>query len=610
MKLRMLIPALLAGMAIAVLVFLLRMTQTVDNDLHLERLRLIRAVDALDVQLNRAVTQSGVATMTQLTAARADTTRRLGEVLDELDKGPKSLRGLSPELDRALDTFLDTIQDKSELAFDFEARNVLLNQRLINAMDGVAVQADAVLAAADAAAQERVRELTLQLKAEITTLGVIQGQPETARIKAALDELDEIGKTQSEAFREAQQALRLGAEGVIADKTELVDKVGGFLGRPTGPQLEAMERAYMDWHGRQVAIANRYRLLLAGYAAFLLIVLAGLGVRLRNSYRELDRANDKLREANETLESQVQERTKDLRKALKDLQESEAQLIQSEKMASLGQMVAGVAHEINTPLGYARSNTRMVRSSLEELRDVIAAQDQALRLLTAEQATEEQVAQALAEAQQRREAVNPAELVGDLDTLLDDASHGLTQIAELVSSLKDFSRVDRSRADLFNVNDGLESALKICHNQIKDRIEVVRHYGELPEIECAPSQLNQVFLNLLTNAAQAIEGEGKILLHTTAEQDGVCIRILDTGCGMSEEVRARIFEPFFTTKPVGKGTGLGLSIVYRIIEDHGGRIEVRSVPGKGSEFIIRLPLRQQAAPAESAATPLPRLAAV
>jgi two-component system, NtrC family, sensor kinase len=209
MKLRMLIPALLAGVAIAVLVFLLRMTQTVDNNLHLERLRLIRAVDALDVQLNRAVTQSGVATMTQLTTARADTTRRLGEVLDELDTGPKALRGLTPELDRALNAFLDTIQDKSELAFDFEARNVLLNQRLINAMDGVAVQADTVLAAADTTAQERVRELTIQIKAEVTTLGVIQGQPETERIKAALDELDEIGKTQSEAFREAQQFLRM-----------------------------------------------------------------------------------------------------------------------------------------------------------------------------------------------------------------------------------------------------------------------------------------------------------------------------------------------------------------------------------------------------------------
>ena len=121
---------------------------------------------------------------------------------------------------------------------------------------------------------------------------------------------------------------------------------------------------------------------------------------------------------------------------------------------------------------------------------------------------------------------------------------------------------------------------------------MVKAYGELPQIECSPSQLNQVFLNLINNAAQAIDGEGKIHIHTTPTPSGVSIRFLDNGCGMSEEVRARIFEPFFTTKPVGKGTGLGLSIVYRIIEDHGGTIEVRSTPGKGSEFNIELPLKQ------------------
>ena len=124
-------------------------------------------------------------------------------------------------------------------------------------------------------------------------------------------------------------------------------------------------------------------------------------------------------------------------------------------------------------------------------------------------------------------------------------------------------------------------------------VEVVKQYGELPQIECSPSQLNQVFLNLFTNAAQAIEGNGRIYIHTLEEGGGVCVRILDTGCGMSEDVRNRIFEPFFTTKPVGKGTGLGLSIVFRIIEEHGGRIDVRSTPGKGSEFVIHLPLRQK-----------------
>ena len=241
----------------------------------------------------------------------------------------------------------------------------------------------------------------------------------------------------------------------------------------------------------------------------------------------------------------------------------------------------------------------MVRDSLVELRSVISAQDHALAVLTAEEMSEEQAAKALTDAHAKREEVNPTELAGDLDLLLKDAGHGLTQIAELVGSLKDFSRVDRSRHDMFGVNHGIESALKIAHHDLKDRIEVVREYGELPEIECAPSQINQVFLNLITNAAQAIEGPGQIRIRTAREGDKVAVRIRDSGCGMPDEVKAKIFEPFFTTKAVGQGTGLGLSIVFRIIEDHGGRIEVDTAPGKGTEFTIRLPLKQKAGEATS-----------
>ncbi len=331
-----------------------------------------------------------------------------------------------------------------------------------------------------------------------------------------------------------------------------------------------------------MAVANQYRQWLVAYAAILLLILALVGIRLVRSFRELDEANDHL-------EEQVEQRTHDLRETLKELKASQAQLIQSEKMASLGQMVAGVAHEINTPLGYARSNAEIVRTSLTDIRALVDAQSRALALMTHEETDVEQVADALATAEGR-----VTELVGELDSLLVDTDHGLKQIAELVGSLKDFSRVDRSRSDLFDVNDGIDAALKICGNQLKHRVEVVRSYGKLPQIECSPSQLNQVFLNLINNAAQAIDGEGKIYIHTTPSAMGVSIRVLDNGSGMSEEVRARIFEPFFTTKPVGKGTGLGLSIVYRIIEDHGGTIEVRSTPGKGSEFTIELPLKQQA----------------
>lgn len=592
MNLRTLSTALMAGMAIAILLFLLRMTQTVDNDLHLERLRNIRAVDALDVQLNRAVTQSGAAEMTNMNDLRSKTTAALGTALDDIDKGPEKLRGLSSELDQSLDAFLDTIQDKVELGFDFEARTILLNQRLISGIDAVPILSEQLEAAADANTRDRVRELTNQIKAEITTLGVLQSVPNPAAVKTALDELGAISQAQSETFRQAAAGLRGSVEGVIADKSELVDRVGGYLSRPTGPKLGEMEKAYMQWHSGEVEVANRYRTILAAYAALLLAGVFFFVLRLRIKNQQLDRAYVKLSEANENLEGQVHERTKDLSKALKHVQEQETQLIQSEKMASLGQMIAGVAHEINTPLAYARSNARMVRSSLEELQAVISLQDRALSVLTAEEMTEEEAAMALGEAAAKRDEVNPVELAGDLDILLNDAGHGLTQIAELVASLKDFSRVDRSRHDFFNVNHGLDSALKIAHNQIKDHIEVVKDFGEVPEVECAPSQINQVFLNLITNAGQAIEGNGKITLHTRREGEGVRIRLIDTGSGMSDEVKAKIFEPFFTTKPVGQGTGLGLSIVFRIIEDHGGKIDVISAPGQGTEFSIYLPLRQ------------------
>ncbi len=578
--------------AIGLLVFLVWKTQTVNNDLHLQRLYNIRVVDALDVGLNRAVTQIGVSTMVNVADTRAVTTAQLGEALDALDNGAASLRGLSPELDRALDRFLDTVEAKFELAFDFEARNIRTNQLLISGMDAVPVAADALLAQASAATAEALVTPLAQIRNEITTYGVVQTPTNEDSIRALLDDIAAAVEGQPEEVMAAAARLRSVSNNVIADKKELVARVSAFLAQPTAEELQSVEQAYMSWHGGQVAVVNQYRLWLAAYAGILLLSLAWLGLRLRRSYLALDAANDHL-------EEQVETRTRDLSKALDELKSSQSQLIQSEKMASLGQMVAGVAHEINTPLGYARSNAEIVRTSLSDLRGLISAQTQALDLMTRDDAAVEDIADALSSAQGIAESLNAGELVGELDSLLGDADHGLQQIAELVSSLKDFSRVDRSRNDLFDVNDGIDAALKICQSQFKHRVEVFRTYGKLPQIECSPSQLNQVFLNLISNAAQAIEGEGKIHIHTTAENHGVAIRVLDNGSGMPEDVRARIFEPFFTTKPVGKGTGLGLSIVFRIIEDHGGSIDVRSTPGKGSEFIIRLPTRQRRIPVTS-----------
>ena len=602
MKLKQLLPVLIAGIAIGILGFLLKMTQSVDSDLHRARLENIRAVDNLDIELNRLFTQTRASSLADSAADRSKITERLGHDLDALDKGPKALRGLTKDLDKKLDQFLDTIEAKFELGFDFEARNTLLNQGLVNNMDAVPVNTDALLAAASAPEKEVLRPLIAQLKTEMLTLSVTPTPTNAATIRDLLSQMKNGSETQSEAYRTALESLNGSCEEIIQDKTEMVEKLKSFLGRPTGTQLQAVEQAYTAWYQGQVAEANQYRAILVGYAAVLLLVLAFLGIRLRRSYGDLDKANGKLVDANEHLEEQVDARTKDLSTALRDLKASQAQLIQSEKMASLGQMVAGVAHEINTPLGYARSNASIVRTTLADIRDLCNAQDRALQLMTSENASDEEVAHALSEAEERRQLVNPVEVMGDLDNLLDDTDHGLVQIGDLVSSLKDFSRVDRSRNDHFKINEGIETALKICQNQLKNRVEIVRHFGDLPEIECSPSKLNQVFLNLFTNAAQAIGDSGKIYIHTSTENNGVSIRIIDNGCGMSDEVRQRIFEPFFTTKPVGKGTGLGLSIVFRIIEEHGGTIHVNSVVGKGSEFTIRLPLKQQHA-ADTATAP-------
>ena len=584
--------ALVAVLAIGLLLFLSRMSLSVDQERHQNRLAALRAVNNLDVDLNRAFTRMLAGEGEGDAADKQQINQKLGAALHELENGPAALRGISSEVDATLDAFLDTVETKFRLGFEFEAGDTVLTQRLTNNLNALLPYTDWVLRETPAELRASREAGLKELVNAVVNLAVVPTATNTEGVRARLNRLAANGEDLGPGYAKAFASLRGLVDSVIADKAELVTKLRGFLNLPTGPQLAALEQAYQGWYQAEIEATNRYRVILAAYTGLLLLALAYLGLRLRQSYAALDRANAGLKHANRTLESQVQERTKDLRGALDELRESQAQLVQSEKMASLGQMVAGVAHEINTPLGYARSNARTVRNTLGEIRELCQSQGHALSLLGAANASEDEIAAAVAGAEEQRQALNPDELMADLDGLLVDADHGLVQIADLVSSLKDFSRVDRSRTDLFDLNAGIDSALKICNNQLKDRIEIVRDFGSLPEIECSPSQLNQVFLNLLTNAGQAIEGEGRIHIQTRAERNGVQVRISDSGSGMSEDVKKRIFEPFFTTKPVGKGTGLGLSIVFRIVEEHGGRIEVESKLGQGTSFILHLPLAQ------------------
>ena len=269
-----------------------------------------------------------------------------------------------------------------------------------------------------------------------------------------------------------------------------------------------------------------------------------------------------------------------------ELEEAQVQLVQSEKMASIGQLSAGVAHEMNTPLGFVKSNIGTLENYVGTLLELLAGYQQATAGMAG-----------VPELDEVREPLALAELDylrSDIPELFSETRDGIQRVQRIVSDLKDFSHLGGEGWGYADIHRGLDSSLNILRNEIKHRADVVREYASLPELWCQSSQLNQVFLNLLANAAHAIEGRGRITVRTRVEGEFVVVEIEDTGCGIPPENLKRIFDAFFTTKPVGKGTGLGLSISYGIIRKHSGRIEVSSRPGHGSTFQVFLPLHGSA----------------
>jgi hemerythrin-like metal-binding protein len=308
---------------------------------------------------------------------------------------------------------------------------------------------------------------------------------------------------------------------------------------------------------------------------------------LHRLYHVLSLQNRALAHANQGLEAKVTQRTQALTASnekltdlVKTVESAQSQLLQSEKMAAVGQLAAGVAHEINNPIGFVTSNLGTLKSYVTDLLDLIAAHEAAAA----------GDAERLVQVQQK---VDIAYLRQDVIALLTESSDGLERVRKIVQDLKDFSHVDEAEWQDANLNAGLDSTLNVVNNEIKYKAEVIKDYAQLPLVRCIPGQLNQVFMNLLVNAAQAIKERGSITVRTEVKDGMVCVAISDTGCGMAPEVVKRVFEPFYTTKPVGTGTGLGLSLAYDIVvKKHGGRIEVDSTPGRGTTFTISLPLEK------------------
>jgi signal transduction histidine kinase len=291
--------------------------------------------------------------------------------------------------------------------------------------------------------------------------------------------------------------------------------------------------------------------------------LAGIAIENARSYKEIENLNTNLESLVKQRTQELEQKHEELNTAYQELKDTQLHLVRSEKMASLGMLVAGVAHEINTPMGAINSNTDMFIRSFEKMKPAINNN------------IDEEVKKTF----------------DVLESLSQVNKTACERITSIVKSLKNFARLDEEKIKQVDLHEGIDSTLSLIGHLSRDRIEFVKEYGKIPRLRCHANQLNQVFMNILVNACQAIPDKGQITIRTFLKDKDIIIQFTDTGVGISSENLSKIFDPGFTTKGVGVGTGLGLSISFRIVEDHGGKIDVASGVGKGSTFTVRLPVK-------------------
>lgn len=551
-------------------VFLFVKARDVDLPVQNEIIGLLRTLKNIDNRWNDRLQGARLADAKQASATDAPVTPvALAITLHRL--AVQAQTRVNPTLNQSITALKDAFAEKTTSVDRFWSSHVALHESL-NAYN---------LAAVDPAVRSSLS--VARMSAALSNY-LIQPTRETMAVaQTVLGELEAAGLAATEVARRARE--------IVERKSAEEMNFRAVLYTTTGSRIDTLTQAFDREFEGDLLTADLFRVYLLFYSAFLLAALAFLGVRLLATYRVIRGMNEALRDANEGLEHRVEERTRELKHALDQLKESEALLIQSEKMSSLGQMVAGVAHEMNTPLAYVKSSLESVSAQMPRIDELRTEAERLLALLEGEAADEQALADQFARVQALVQTLREEQVVGDLNGLVKDGLHGIGQISELVTNLRNFARLDRGRLSPFDLNEGIDAALVIARNLVKRRT-VNREFGALPRVTCSPSLINQVFLNLITNAAQATsEAGGIITLRTAAkDRDHVVIEVEDNGHGIPEQVLPKIFDPFFSTKEVGEGTGLGLSIAYKIVEQHGGRITVASKVGVGTRFTIVLPV--------------------
>lgn len=489
----------------------------------------------------------------------------------------------------------------------------------LNAERSVALRSGSPIVDADAEGQELL-ELEFVANAQLnravahyTTLVTAHGHNDTALV-SSLDTLSQTLLASSKTIIDAKQEGISGTEIIeLKEAFEVEERqLIALLDEALAAEKQVLaERTEVVHH--EIIQGNR-QVLLASLITFGIAVVIGLylsqvisrpirrlqqaieRIGTRQNHIDIEVAHDDelgslVRAFNQMAQetrknfTKLQEEIEQQKRLNEKLEHAQNQLLQSEKMASVGQLAAGVAHEINNPVGYINSNLKSLRIYSEQLITLIAAYgeidpnhmepDQSRRIM------------------KLKEEMDLEFIEQDLCELIDESISGTQRIKDIVVDLKDFSHTSSKHWETADLLKGLESTINVVWNELKYKAEIVKEYGELPLVECIPSQLNQIFMNLLVNAAHAIEKRGTITIKTFSKAGEAFIEISDTGKGISEAALKRVFEPFFTTKAIGKGTGLGLSVSYGIIKNHNGRIEVQSQVGVGTKFTVVCPIKRQ-----------------
>lgn len=521
---------------------------------------------------------------------------RLAEAPEQLRAPTLLIPGNRAERDRVLntyETFSRTAADASALASELIEDQTRYAESAIYLRDA----GPRIIQQMRDIGLDRAAEDTFQLvigSVDFATPGSGVQELELRRLLVTLTRDQRIDANMPRDMGQLREAVLV----ILDGKRIIQSKLAQLRGTPVGSSAANLTLASQQVYAATVAGTEQARLMLSIYAAALFLAVGLIAYRLRGSYSQLNRANAELAVLNESLEQRVTERTEELAGTLEDLKESQVQLVQAEKMSSLGQLVAGISHEINTPLLYLANNAALLQERIELANRYVKANIEVFSMKSEDYADRvEFQSKFVAALKDLKQTLLDEELEANLEEardLIADSVEGLGDLTEIAQSLKDFSRLDRAPVGRFDVNVGLDKTLVIARNIVKHRAELRKFYGDVPEIQCSPSQINQVFLNLITNAAQAIEDQGEIVVSTKMyDDDHVAISISDSGCGIPEENLEKIRDPFFTTKEVGSGTGLGLSIVDEIVRKHGGELHIESEVGRGSSFTVVLPIEQR-----------------